>query len=110
MLIKTCEHELLGCMDVFGDEKGLWFRFSDGVRCLEISEKTGIFKYKFLDPDLKQTRTFEENGRTLPHKFIHEKAVYEFMLIGESKYCKIFKKWVSKIKFEMCKLKRNIAE
>lgn len=110
MLIKTCEHELLGCMDVFGDEKGLWFRFSDVIRCLEISEKTGIFKYKFLDPDLKQTRTFEENGRTLPHKFIHEKAVYEFMLIGESEYCKIFKKWVSEIAFEMGILNRNIAD
>lgn len=110
MLIKTCEHELLGCMDVFGDEKGLWFRFSDVVRCLEISENRAIFKYKFLDPDLKQTRTFEENNISAPHKFIHEKAVYEFMLIGESKYCKIFKKWVSEIAFEMGILNRNIAD
>ena len=110
MLIKTCEHELLGCMDVFGDEKGLWFRFSDVIRCLEISEKRGVFKYKFLDPDLKQTRTFEENGNTLPHRFIHEKAVYEFMLIGESEYCKIFKKWVSEIAFEMGILNRNISD
>lgn len=110
MLIKTCEHELLGCMDVFGDEKGLWFRFSDVVRCLEISEKTGMFKYKVLNSDLKQTRTFEENGRTLPHKFIHEKAVYEFMLIGESEYCKIFKKWVSEIASEMGILNRNITD
>ena len=109
MLIKTCEHELLGCMDVFGDEKGLWFRFSDVVRCLEISENRAIFKYKFLDPDLKQTRTFEENNISAPHKFIHEKAVSEFMLIGESKYCKIFKKRDTEITFEMGILNRNIA-
>lgn len=110
MLIKTCEHDLLGCMDVFGDEKGLWFRFSDVIRCLEISENRGIFKYKFLDSDLKQTRTFEENGNKLPHRFIHEKAVYEFMLIGESEYCKIFKKWVSEIAFEMGILNKNITD
>lgn len=38
MLIKTCEHDLLGCMDVFGDEKGLWFRFSDVMRIIYVKK------------------------------------------------------------------------
>ena len=110
MLIKVFDHELLGCMDVFGDEDGMWFRFSDVVRCLEITENTGIFKYKFLDPELKKIQDINENGRLVPHKFIHEKAVYEFMLIGKSKYCNIFQKWVGEIAFEMGILNRNVGE
>ena len=110
MLIKVFDHELLGCMDVFGDEKGMWFRFSDVVRCLGIKESTAQFKYKYLDSSLKQTRTFDDDDIKIPHRFIHEKAVYEFMLIGKSKYCNIFQKWVGEIAFEMGILNRNVGE
>lgn len=111
MLIKVFDHKLLGCMDVFGDEDGMWFRFSDVVRCLEIDEdKTGLFKYRHLDPSLKKIQDINEDGRLFPHKFIHEKAVYEFMLIGNSKYCNIFQKWVGEIAFEMGILNRNVGE
>lgn len=110
MLIKVFDHKLLGCMDVFGDEDGMWFRFSDVVRCLEITKDRGIFKYKFLDPELKKIQDINEDGRLFPHKFIHEKAVYEFMLIGNSKYCNIFQKWVGEIAFEMGILNRNVGE
>lgn len=110
MLIKVFDHELLGCMDVFGDEEGMWFRYTDVIRCLEITNNTAKFKYRKLDPELKKMEDINENGKLIPHRFIHEKAVYELMLIGNSKYCNIFQKWVGEIAFEMGILNRNVGE
>ena len=102
MNIEIFEHEILGEMHVFGNEQGLWFSFVDVYKCLEIENPTASKKFKFLNSDLKQIVKCSLNGeeRETNHKFVHEKAVYQFMCMGTSKYCLQFQEWVSNIAYE----------
>lgn len=101
MNIEIFEHEILGEMHVFGNEQGLWFSFDDVYKCLEIEDNRAQFKYKHLTSDLKQMIECEnENGNMKTTRFIHEKAVYQFMCMGTSKYCLQFQEWVSNIAYD----------
>lgn len=102
MNIEVFNHYILGEMHVFGNEQGLWFCYNEVVNCLEIEELTAKKKYKFLDSDLKQTLEcqFEYEQLVNSHRFIHEKAVYQFMCLGTSEFCLQFQEWVGEIAYE----------
>lgn len=102
MNIEIFNHEVMGEMHVFGDEKGLWFWLKDVGECLMIKESTVDFKFKHLDPNLKQTVKcmLVDDKFDNEHKFIHEKAVYQLMCEGTSEYCDEFRKWVGEIAYQ----------
>lgn len=99
--IEIFNHEILGEMHVFGDEKGLWFWVQDVGECLEISYNTIVFKYKHLPSDVKQSVKCKLSCDEFDndHQFIHEKVVYELMCIGNSSYCDEFRQWVGEIAY-----------
>jgi hypothetical protein len=101
--IEVFNHEILGEMNVFGDEKGLWFNLYDVAEKLDIAKSTATFKFKHMSKDLKQCvdcviEKYDPN--TQPHRFIHEKVVYELMCIGNSPYCDEFRQWVGDIAYD----------
>ena len=102
MNIEIFNHEVLGEMHVFGDEKGLWFWLKDVGECLVIEENRIHFKFKHLDSELKQVVKcrLDNDKFDNEHKFIHEKAVYQLMCEGTSEYCDEFRKWVGEIAYQ----------
>lgn len=108
MNIEIFDHEALGLMHVFGDENGLWFSFNDVINSLMISDERALFKYKHLKNDLK-VMILEDlgEGSKTNHKFIHEKALYQFMCLGDSKACHDFQEWVGEIAWNMDYLNLN---
>lgn len=108
MNIEIFDNEVLGLMHVFGDENGLWFSFSDVRDCLMIEEYRANKKFKFLKGDLKQIvkcKLYDDCETN--HKFIHEKALYQFMCLGDSKACHDFQEWVGEIAWNMDYLNLN---
>ena len=99
--IEIFNHEILGEMHVFGDEKGLWFWVQDVGECLEISYNTIVFKYKHLPSDMKQSVKCKLSCDEFDneHQFIHEKVVYELMCKGNSSYCDEFRQWIGEIAY-----------
>ena len=102
MNIELFNHAILGEMHVFANEQGLWFNYNEVIDCLEIEEVRANKKYKFLSSNLKQNVDcqFENEHMINTHRFIHEKAVYQFMCLGTSKYCQEFQEWVADIAYE----------
>ena len=102
MNIEVFNHDILGEMHVFGNEQGLWFCYDEVVNCLEVEEVRAKKKYKFLDSDLKQSVECEFNYEgQQQYRFIHEKAVYQFMCLGTSELCLQFQEWVGEIAYEL---------
>lgn len=111
MNIEVFEHEVLGELHVFGDEKGLWFNYNDVVDCLDIEKNTAQFKYKFLPKDLGQNILIDlDGGSKVYHRFIHEKAVYDFMMIGTSECCLQFQAWVREIAYRFDILNIHVGD
>lgn len=109
MNIEIFDHEVLGLIYVFGDENGLWFSFNEVKKCLMIEDYRADKKYKFLKPNLKymiKDYDLYGNGRG-NYKFIHEKALYQFMCLGDSKTCHDFQEWVGEIAWNMDYLNLN---
>ena len=111
MNIEIFNHDILGEMHIFCDEQGLWFWLQDVGECLNISENTVLFKFKHLPNDLKRVEkcVLTVDNCETNHKFVHEKAVYDFMTIGNSKYCEEFRQWIREIawEFDILNIRRN---
>lgn len=100
-MLQIFNHKILGKMEVYGDQKGLWFRYDNVIDALCISKVRADFKCKQIDDTLKQDIMLETlDGQQLIN-FIHEKALYQLMAIGNSKYCRDFQKWIGEIASKM---------
>lgn len=109
MNIELFKHEVLGTMHIFGNENGLWFSYDDIINCLEVEEYRADKKYKFLKPELKcMIADYDLYGFGKGnYKFIHEKALYQFMCLGSSTCCQDFQEWVGEIAWTMDYLNLN---